>query len=96
MQMSLDGFIEGPKGEMDWFPFDDGGEEWKEEFRLLSAVDTVLLGRVMYPGYSSYWRAVLSEPKNYPKNELRYARWAEKTRHIVFSRTMKNAAWKNT
>jgi dihydrofolate reductase len=95
VEMSLDGFIEGQKGEMDWFDTDDD-ESWKELFRLLSSVDTVLLGRVMYPGYSEYWRTVLSEPKKYPKNHLRYARWAEKTRHIIFSHTMKKADWENT
>ena len=30
MQVSLDGYVEGPAGEMDWFVDDD--EIWKEMF----------------------------------------------------------------
>jgi dihydrofolate reductase len=80
---------------MDWFPPDDPGD-WEQEFKLTAEVDTVLLGRVMYPGYAQYWRGVLAEPSKHSKNELTFARWADKTRHIVFSRSMKDADWSNT
>ena len=41
MEMSLDGFIEGPNGEMDWLV--GGEEDWKEMFKDLESVDTYLL-----------------------------------------------------
>lgn len=91
-EVSLDGFMEGPGGAMDWFET-GSGPEWKVLFSLLEGVDTVLLGRVMYPGYASYWREVLAHPKKYPPEHLRYARWADKTPHIVFSKTMKAPDW---
>ena len=61
----------------------------------LRSVDTVLLGRKMYPGYSGHWRSVLADPsaEGYPKD---YARYADKTPHIVFSHTMSTPEWKNT
>jgi dihydrofolate reductase len=93
--VSLDGFLEGPEGAMDWFGRAAGDDEqdWKELFRLIRPVDTVLMGRGMYPGYAGHWRKVLAEPEEHPKNEVKYARWAEKTPHIVFSRTVKELDW---
>lgn len=85
MQMSLDGYIEGPAGEMDWFLADD--ETWKEMFEFLESIDTVLLGAGMYPGYAEYWRRVLTVPKA-PANEVKYSRLAGKTEHIVFSNSL--------
>ena len=85
MQMSLDGYIEGPAGEMDWFLPDD--ETWTEMFDFFKSIDTVLLGAGMYPGYADYWRRVLSDPQAQP-NEVQYSKLAGKTEHIVFSKTL--------
>jgi dihydrofolate reductase len=99
MQASLDGFIEGPNGDMDWLAYDDE-ESWASIFQLLKSVDTVLAGSVMYPGYEKYWRETLTNPSA-PKNEIEYARFADKTQHIVFSNTLEKTdpiaiGWKNT
>lgn len=69
---------------------------WREEFKLYTDLDTVLLGRGMYPGYAKYWRSVLAEPAKQPQEELAYARWAHKTRHVLFSRDLKSTDWANT
>jgi dihydrofolate reductase len=50
LQVSVDGFIDGPNGEMDWVMEEDE-EAWKYMFEMLSQVDTFILGRKMYPGY---------------------------------------------
>jgi dihydrofolate reductase len=92
--ISLDGFLEGPNGASDWFQ--TGDAEWQEVFKLCADADTVLLGRGTYPGYSKHWRGVLAEPTKQSEHELAYARWADKTRHIVFSRELKSADWSNT
>jgi dihydrofolate reductase len=92
--VSLDGFLEGPNGSMDWFRTDK--EDWQEEFKLYADVDTVLLGRGMYPDYTRFWRSVLAEPAKHSQDEVAYARWADKTRHIVFSRELQSADWSNT
>ena len=44
LQTSLDGFIEGPNGEMDWAMADDE-ETWGDIFEMLESVDTCILGR---------------------------------------------------
>jgi dihydrofolate reductase len=57
LQLSLDGFIEGPDGELDWV------ETWEDTFDLLPQIDTCILGRRMYPGYEQYWSAILANPE---------------------------------
>ena len=103
LQVSVDGFIEGPNGELDWAMAEDE-EAWKEVFETLAHVDTFILGRKMYPGYEQYWLAVLANPDGIlpfsgrpaTKNEIAYARLADKTPHIVISRTLDKVAWKTT
>ena len=103
LQVSVDGFIEGPNGELDWAMAEDE-ETWKEVFETLAHVDTFILGRKMYPGYEQYWLAVLANPDGIlpfsgrpaTKNEIAYARLADKTPHIVISRTLDKVVWKTT
>jgi len=103
LQTTVDGFIEGPKGELDWAMAEDE-ETWKEVFGMLESVDACVLGRVMYPDYEQYWLAILANPTSIlplsgqtpTKNEIAYARWADKTPHIVLSKTLDKVAWKTT
>src|SRR5437870_11779529 len=102
LQVSVDGFIEGPNGELDWSMAEDE-ETWRDVFEMLESVDTCILGRVMYPEYEQYWLAVLANPGGPPlsekpatKNEIAYARWADKTPHVVVSKTLDEVAWKTT
>jgi dihydrofolate reductase len=96
--VSLDGFIEGPRGELDWV------DTWEDPFDLLPQIDTCILGGGMYPGYEQYWTAVLTNPqsalpfsgKAASPGEIAYARFAEKTPHVVLSRTLDKVGWKNT
>src|SRR3990172_6196334 len=94
MQVTLDGFIEGPSGELDWAMKEDE-ETWKDLFELLKSVDTLLLGRVMYPAYEQYWLAAPTNPSS-TKNEIEYARLVDKMQKIVFSKTMQKVEWKTT
>ncbi len=94
MQVTLDGFIEGPNGELDW-AMEEDEETWKDHFELMRSVDTVLLGRVMYPAYEQYWLAAPTNPSS-TKNEIEYARLADKMQKIVFSKTLEKVEWKTT
>ena len=101
--MSVDGFIEGPNGEMDWLTTTDE-EIWKEEFEMLDHIDTLILGRKMYPDYAQYWMSILANPNDpLPENgsfaskyHIAYAAFADKTPHFVLSKTLDKVAWKNT
>jgi dihydrofolate reductase len=103
LHVSVDGFIEGPNGEMDWVMMEDE-ETWRDLFEMLTHVDTFILGRVAYPGYEQYWLAVLADPSRIlplsgrvaSKNENAFARLADSGQHIVLSRTMDKVAWKTT
>jgi dihydrofolate reductase len=83
---------------------EDDEETWKDVFEMLESVDTCVLGRVMYPDYEQYWLAVLANPTgNLPlsgkpatKNEIAYARWADKTPHLVLSTTLHKVEWETT
>ena len=96
--VSVDGFIEGPNGELDWV------DSWEDPFDLLPQIDSCILGRGMYPGYERYWGAILADPKGIlpftgkvaTKSEIDYAHFAERTPHIVLSRTLDKVSWKNT
>ena len=65
---------------------------------------TCILGRGMYPGYEQYWRAILANPEGIlpftgkvaSKGEIDYAHFADKTPHIVLSKTLDQVGWKNT
>jgi dihydrofolate reductase len=94
MQVSLDGYVEGPNGDMRWMQTDDG-EQWDDVFEMLQSVDLMILGRVMFPEYRDYWKHAPTNPKA-SANEVAYARLAEKTKHIVFSSTMTDPQWSNT
>src|SRR5512143_2414228 len=62
IQVTLDGFIEGLTGELDWAMKEDE-ETWKDVFELQRSADTLLLGRVMYPAFEKYW---LARPRTRP------------------------------
>ncbi len=94
LQISVDGFIEGPNGELDW-AMAEYEETWRDMDETLGSVDTIILGRVMYPAYEQYWLAILANPAG-SKNEIAYARRADKTPHIVLSKTLDKVAWKTT
>ena len=98
LQTSLDGFIEGPNGELDWV------QSWEDPFDLLPQIDACILGAGMYPGYEQYWRAILANPtgpapfSNSPPTpgEVEYAKFADRTPHYVVSTSMKKPTWANT
>jgi dihydrofolate reductase len=95
LQVSVDGFIEGPSGELDW-AMEEDEETWRDIFEMLTQVDTFILGRGMYPAYEQYWLALLANPAAGSKNEIAYARLADKTPHIVLSKTLDKVAWRTT
>jgi dihydrofolate reductase len=71
---------------------------------MLTHTDTLILGRVMYSTYEQYWLAILANPAGIlffsgriaSRNEIAYARLADKIPHIVLSTTLDKVAWKTT
>jgi dihydrofolate reductase len=98
LQVSVDGFIEGPGGEIDWI------EAWEDPFEVMPEVDTLVLGGKMYPGYEEYWSAVQGDPNGIlpftgrtpTPAEVAYADFAARTPHVVLSSTLAQAHWPQT
>ena len=95
MQMTLDGHILDPAGEVDWV------DSWADGLELLGPVDTFVLGGGMFPQYEQFWQAILDDPAAasamlgrdpYPR-EVTYARAARAIPHLVLSGTLTEAAW---
>jgi dihydrofolate reductase len=95
LHASLDGFVEGPKGEMDigWVSYDADLEKHAKE--ILSTADTVIWGRGTYQMMHSYWPSVPSNPSS-SQYERNHAEWIEKTAKIVFSTTLEKVEWNNS
>ncbi|OZB94198.1 dihydrofolate reductase family protein [Paenibacillus sp. XY044] len=95
LHSSLDGFVEGPNGEMDigWVSYDADLEKLAKE--ILSTADTVIWGRGTYQMMHSYWPTVPSNPSA-SQHELDHAEWIEKTAKIVFSTTLEKVEWNNS
>ncbi len=95
MQVSLDGYVEGPNGDMNWIIGNE--EEWVEMFKDLETADTFITGRKMYAGYADFWQLVLKDPASFPKGHVTFARIAEKTPHILVSeKGYEEQVWHNT
>ncbi len=93
VQVSVDGFIAGPDGEMDWMVWD-----WDEALkdyvsRLTDSVDTIVLGRKLAQEFIPYWEKVALDEQN-PERD--FGKIMTAYRRVVFSRTLpKDAPWKN-
>ena len=95
MHMSLDGFVSGPNGEMDWAGASMDDELWEDVMELMGTVDTALFGRRTYQDFENYWPAVARNPSS-AKSELNFSRWIDRTPKAVASRTLKNLDWRNS
>ncbi|MBS2966656.1 dihydrofolate reductase family protein [Actinocrinis puniceicyclus] len=93
MSVSLDGYIEGPDGRLDWHLVDD---ELHYHFnRHLGAMSAFLNGRVMHELMAAYWPTADQDP-NVPGPVAQFARiWREMPK-FVYSRTLRNADWNTT
>ena len=69
MHASLDGFVAGPNGEMDWIRFDD--ELFDLVGTMTDKVDTALYGRVTYEMMQGYWPTPLSSATIWPIGSTR-------------------------
>lgn len=93
MHVSLDGFVAGPHGELEWAIVDT--EMYEHVADMLTTVDTALYGRVTYQMMESYWPTVPANPES-TAEDLHHAHWVENVHKIVFSRTLEGVTWNNT
>lgn len=94
MVVSLDGFVCGSDGELDWEAKDDEVGRYLIP-ELLSTVDTMLLGRVLYQGFEQYWPTAATNP-SLPPDLIEFAHWVVNSPKVVFSTTLEEVSWNNS
>lgn len=90
LSVSLDGFISGPDGEIDWHLVDDELHSFfNENLRKMSAF---LDGRVNHELMASYWPTADADPTA-SAPEVEFAGIWRDMPKIVYSRTLQEAGW---
>lgn len=93
VQMSVDGFVGGPNGEMNWL-----GTQWDEGMiqyvtDLTNSFDCIVLGRNLAEGFIPHWASVAANPEH-PEHAA--GQKFTNTPKVVFSRTLAESKWANT
>jgi dihydrofolate reductase len=92
MQITVDGFVAGPEGQLDWMTW--AMDESLQAFinQLTDTSDTILLGRKMTNGFIKYWENVITQPEN---SEYSFTRKMVDTPKVIFSKTLQHVDGQN-
>jgi dihydrofolate reductase len=85
--VSLDGYIAGPHGEIDWHLVDDEFNAYAVE--MLKASDVLIMGRRTYEPMAAAWP---TDTGNDPVVKEKM----NSTPKLVFSKTLKKVEWQNS
>lgn len=93
VQMTVDGYMAGPNGEMDFlvWDWDDALKQYVTD--LTEPVDCIVLGRKLAEGFIPHWAAVAADAEN---PGVAAGRKFTDTPKVVFSRTLDTSPWANT
>lgn len=91
MQVSVDNFIAGPNGEMDWmvWNWDDKLKNYVAE--LTKPIEHIILGRKLAEGFIAAWAERVNDPEM-----ADFAHKMNDTPKTVFSKTLETINGKNT
>ena len=93
MHISLDGFVAGPNGEMNWIKVDQ--EIFDHVEKRISKGDTALYGRVTFQMMENYWPTAADKPTA-TKHDIEHSKWYSKAHKVVLSKTIKDTGLLNT
>ena len=85
--MTVDGYVSGLNGEMDWVTFNWGADIGKYVTEITEPVDCIVLGRKLAQGFIPHWA---SNP------ELAGAAKINSSKKVVFTKTLDRSDWDNT
>ena len=91
--MSLDGFVSGPQGELNWAKVDQ--ELFDYVGQRIRKGDTALYGRKTYQMMESYWPTAGDKP-DASKHDIEHSKWYKNVQKIVLSNSMKGQNLPNT
>lgn len=93
MHISLDGFVAGPNGELNWAKVDE--EIFYFVGKRISKGNTALYGRLTYQMMESYWPTAGDKPTA-TRHDIEHSKWYSKVHKVVLSKTMKDVSLLNT
>jgi dihydrofolate reductase len=93
MHTSLDGFVAGVHGELNWIKINDDIFDFVAT--MTAKADTALYGRVTYEMMQSYWPTAAEKP-NATKHDKEHAEWYSKVSKVVLSKTLNETGLNNT
>lgn len=88
VHISLDGFVAGPKGEMNWIKVNE--EIFDHVGKRISETESALYGRKTYEMMENYWPKAGNEP-GASKHDIEHSKWYNKVHKIVLSESMKGS-----
>jgi len=92
MNLSLDGYLSGLQGDLDWH-FEIWNERMSEKMlQQLQETDTIILGRLTYEVMAKYW-TVHPLGDHFPRQDLAIADKMNEHSKFVFSKTFKHSLW---
>jgi dihydrofolate reductase len=93
MHTSLDGFVAGLNGEMNWINLDEALFDFIAT--MTAQADTALYGRVTYEMMQSYWPKAGEQP-NATKHDIEHSNWYNNVSKVVLSKTIHETGLHNT
>jgi dihydrofolate reductase len=85
MHVSLDGFVAGPNGEMDWIQVDEEIFDFASE--ATRSADLALYGRTTYQMMDAYWPTAADQPTA-TKHDKEHSTWYNMVDKIVLSKSL--------
>jgi dihydrofolate reductase len=85
MHASLDGFVAGINGELNWVKLDN--ELFSFVGARIAKTDTALYGRVTYQMMEAYWPTAADKP-NPSNHDIEHSKWYKKVNKVVLSKTL--------
>jgi dihydrofolate reductase len=91
--MTIDGYIAGRNGEMDFMVWD-----WDDELKqyvtdITEPIDCIILGRKLAEGFIPYWAGVAANPDD---PQFSAGKKFTDTPKVVFTQTLDKPEWENT
>jgi len=93
VHISLDGYVAGPRGELDGF--EPAEENLEFVCKLTEDADAALFGRNSYQLLQKYWPTAREHP-GATKGEIIYSNWYNEAKKIIISKTMAGKHLPNT
>jgi dihydrofolate reductase len=92
VQTTIDGYMGGPNGEMDWMTW-----SWSDDMTAYSAalhegVDCIVLGRKLAEGFIPTWAARRDDPQGETPESIKFM---NTTPRVVISRSLTESPWEN-